>query len=72
MQVEDTAAVIVFGYKKPLGKFIGHYDGEFIHDLLQFGINSERKQNYSLIAYQEFIFQIGGTDFASKPKFNQN
>ena len=71
MQVEKSTAVIIFGYKKPFGKFIGHYDGEFIRDLLEFEIH-ERKQNFSLIVYQEFIFQIGGTDFASEPKFNLN
>ena len=36
MQVDVTPAIIIFGYKKPLGKFIGHYDGEYIRDLLEF------------------------------------
>lgn len=36
MEVGDTLAVIMFGYSKPLGKYIGHYDGEYVHGLLEF------------------------------------
>jgi hypothetical protein len=35
MEVEETVAVIMFGYRKPLGKYIGHYDGEHLHDLVE-------------------------------------
>ena len=36
MKVQDNMQVIMFGYNKPLGKYIGLYDGEYVHDLLEF------------------------------------
>ena len=42
MEIDTMPVVIMFGYRKPLGKFIGHYDGEKIHDLCEFETHQKK------------------------------
>jgi hypothetical protein len=36
MVVDGLPVVILTGYKNPVGKFIGHFDGETVYDLAMF------------------------------------
>ena len=36
MEIDEIPVIIMFGYKNPIGKFVGHYDGAVVHDLLGF------------------------------------